>query len=446
MISTLSVIIPVLNSAEFLPACIASLLPYKDKLQIIAVDGGSLDGSEHILRAHPEILLIKSSPGRARQMNAGAARAHAKAFLFLHSDTFLEGDWFSEIAKLLEDKDTAMGAFKFAIDKKGLSYSLITLGTRFRSYAFNLPYGDQAYFMRSSLFEKLGGFKEQSLMEDMDLVQRAAQHGKIQSLRLRAFTSARAWETDGPWKRSLSNWFIYQQYRMGLRSGDELASAYYHQPTALGVFCKQPTPGKVKTRLGKGIGHEAAAKIYSRLVQHTCKIIKQIPGRLTTYFFFDPPGEKESIQLWLGLEKKLVPQAPGDLGERILKAFEFSQSRGHQMTLLIGTDCPGLNPEIIRKAQTLLEKVDVVLGPASDGGYYLIGAKGPHPELFNDMAWSTNTVLSETLKRIKTMGLTQGLLPTLDDLDTPEDLHIHQKTFGFLRGGSNAPFPLQERP
>ena len=433
MIAKLSIIIPVLNSASTLPACIAALLPFKDRLQIIAVDGGSIDGTELILKEYPDIQIIRCSPGRARQMNAGAARATEKGLLFLHSDTILEYNWLPVVIEALDDMEMALGTFKFAINKKGLSYRLITWGTRFRNAAFQLPYGDQAFFMRTSMFTKLGGFKEQRLMEDVELVQRATKQGKIHTLSLRAFTSASAWEADSPWKRTLKNWLIYQRYRMRQSSADELAAAYYKTPTAIGVFCKNPIPGKVKTRLGKTIGHDQAVEIYNLLVGHTQNILSQLKGRTSIYFFFDPPGERESIQHWLGMHCKLVPQARGNLGDRMLSAFIYAQERDHDHCILIGTDCPDLNAGILEMACAKIKKHDVVLGPANDGGYYLIAAKQSHPSLFEDIEWSTDSVLSETIERIKAAGLTYSLLPALDDLDTEDDLQRHQATIDTYR-------------
>jgi uncharacterized protein len=139
--------------------------------------------------------------------------------------------------------------------------------------------------------------------------------------------------------------------------------------------------------------------------------------------FFDPPERKSDVENWLQNNGyNLFPQNGKFLGERMANAFREAFSLGAQKAVIIGTDCVEISDEIISQAFDTLYKVDVVLGPAEDGGYYLVGLKEPMPEIFRGIHWSTNLVLNQTLKKLEQKGLKFKLLKTLRDVDTVRDL------------------------
>jgi rSAM/selenodomain-associated transferase 1 len=136
---------------------------------------------------------------------------------------------------------------------------------------------------------------------------------------------------------------------------------------------------------------------------------------------FTPGDALPEIQGWLRRGWRASPQGEGDLGQRLNRAFADALADGTKRVVIVGSDCPYLHAEDIRTAWAGLESCDVVLGPAEDGGYWLIGLRAMQPTLFTEMLWSSDKVLSETIARAKALGLKTFLLRTLSDVDTAED-------------------------
>jgi rSAM/selenodomain-associated transferase 1 len=190
---------------------------------------------------------------------------------------------------------------------------------------------------------------------------------------------------------------------------------------ALIVFLKHPEPGAVKTRLAPALGAETAAALYRALTEEVLEATVPRSGEYETLVFFDPPEAAEAMRAWLpGV--RLRPQCAGDLGARMTAAFARAFERGARQVAIIGTDAPGVTRETVAGALAALDDADVVVGPAEDGGYYLLALCEPHPELFENVAWSTPVVLEETLARAATAGLRVRELPRLRDVDTLEDV------------------------
>ena len=197
---------------------------------------------------------------------------------------------------------------------------------------------------------------------------------------------------------------------------------YRDQEDALIVFVKFPEPGKVKTRIARELGAERAAELYSRMAE---RIIHDVsgPGAYGTIVYFDPPEREDDIKTWLGSDSlSYEPQSGGTIGDRMANAFHRVFCEGAVRAVLIGTDIPEITADIISAAFDLLSDTDVVLGPAEDGGYYLMGLRKFEPTLFRDIDWGTNTVYTRTLARIVEKNLSHKLLDTLKDVDTAEDI------------------------
>ena len=181
------------------------------------------------------------------------------------------------------------------------------------------------------------------------------------------------------------------------------------------VFQKNEVLGKVKTRLAAGVGEEQALEIYRQLLAKTYLALRDISVSITTYFSeFIPDNPIHSA------ENKLV-QVGQDLGERMKNAFAENFELGIEKIVLIGTDCPSLEGIHLSQAFEALDQSDLVLGPARDGGYYMIGMKRRTDFLFEGITWSTELVLSQTLALAAEQGLQTSLLPVLEDIDTLED-------------------------
>ena len=195
-----------------------------------------------------------------------------------------------------------------------------------------------------------------------------------------------------------------------------------HDKPIILLFIKAPFEGQIKSRLAASIGNDAALEIYQRFVLDTLATVGAlgIPLRICCY----PPDAVALICSWLGTELAYMPQQGNDLGERMEQAFEEVFHEGYDRAVLIGSDIPELSLAVLREALAALDTHDAVLGPAADGGYYLIGftAKSFLPPVFYDIAWSTNTVCDETLGRFKRSGTPVHLLPKLHDVDTKDDL------------------------
>jgi uncharacterized protein len=184
------------------------------------------------------------------------------------------------------------------------------------------------------------------------------------------------------------------------------------------LFVKYPEPGKVKTRLAKMMGNEKAAEVYKGLVEDIGKILTPF----TTWIAFDPPDREQQIRAWLPWARGCFAQEGMDLGQRLHHAVGVSLKKGAKKILLLGSDTMGLGRHIVQGAFSLLDQNDVVLGPARDGGYYLLGLKTEMPRLFEDIPWSTGDVLGVTCRRIAELGCSVGTVPMLQDLDEMKDL------------------------
>ena len=195
------------------------------------------------------------------------------------------------------------------------------------------------------------------------------------------------------------------------------------------IFLKYPEAGKVKTRLAKDVGDQRAAEIYSQMSKTIIDNVSESNG-YETAIFFDPPDKEYEIRNWIG--KKEVPFAPqrGDtLGDKISNAFKEVFSSESERVVIIGTDCIDVSSKTITQAINSLEDVDVVLGPVVDGGYYLLGLNNHIPEIFQEIEWSTDRVLNQTLERIKEKKLSFELLETLIDIDILDDLNSQLGSF-----------------
>ena len=179
------------------------------------------------------------------------------------------------------------------------------------------------------------------------------------------------------------------------------------------VFARPLELGNVKKRLARTIGKEKALAIYSRLMDLTIAAGKNADVD-TIVYFSDPPKYTHNYINNI--------QRDGNLGKRMLFAIANEINNSGGFVCLIGSDCPDISSIIINDAMQALETNDVVLGPASDGGYYLIGLKNQYPALFENINWGSNSVLAETKTVIKRLGLSVHLLPELSDIDQVEDL------------------------
>ena len=204
------------------------------------------------------------------------------------------------------------------------------------------------------------------------------------------------------------------------------------------AFARAPVAGRAKTRLIPALGPEGAAELYRCFLLDTLERLREQPAGIVIAVA-DPDDivPLSKVINSLDLSAELVVQTGAALGERLCNAVRYAFSRGHSAAVVIGTDSPDLPPGLIRRALDLVVSHDLVLGPCSDGGYYLIGLRAVIPSLFRDIAWSSETVLSATVERATQLGLVIALLDPWCDVDTPADLLLLRErlTRQVLAGG-----------
>jgi len=201
-----------------------------------------------------------------------------------------------------------------------------------------------------------------------------------------------------------------------------------HGNIRIKIFTRYPVPGKVKTRLIPTLSPQKATRLHQLMTEHVLDVAREFcrqerfkSSRITVCY----TGAKlAEFKAWLGHDLSYEPQSSGGLGFRMSQAFKKSFEQKGDPVVLIGSDLPGLNPQLLVQAFQILKDSDMVLGPAADGGYYLIGMKSFHPELFQDIDWGTKRVYNQTTEIIRNLELDFKDLPTLKDLDRPEDLDL----------------------
>jgi len=202
------------------------------------------------------------------------------------------------------------------------------------------------------------------------------------------------------------------------------------------IFTRYPVPGQVKTRLIPALGQKGAALLHRRMTELTLSKARAVrtasnsdePEIMVCY----SGSRRKHFSAWLGRDIQYFRQPSGDIGHRMEAGFKAAFQKGSKRVIAVGTDIPGLSSEILEKALHGLQNHDVVLGPAMDGGYYLIGMKSLHPELFQAMDWGTEIVCNRTRSSIRRLGLDLTELPMLQDSDRPENLAALQNSAAFV--------------
>jgi rSAM/selenodomain-associated transferase 1 len=195
------------------------------------------------------------------------------------------------------------------------------------------------------------------------------------------------------------------------------------------IFTRYPEPGKTKTRMIPALGDVGAANLQRQMTEHTIKQAKELQkiSDISVEVRF-AGGNLQLMQDWLGLDLVYKSQGEGDLGQRMARSLADAFQNSAEYVIIIGTDCPGVNSHTLVTAFEKLAICDLVLGPAIDGGYYLIGLQQPIPELFSQIEWGTAQVYRQTIEIAEKLNLSSVYLSTLADVDRPEDLPVWEQT------------------
>jgi rSAM/selenodomain-associated transferase 1 len=272
-------------------------------------------------------------------------------------------------------------------------------------------------FVRRSTFVAVGGYSDLPLMEDVDLVRRIGRTGRILHSRAAVRTSARRWEREGWFRRSARNGSLATRFLFGTPPA-RLAQEYYRrQAAAVVIMARAPWTGG-KTRLAVGVDDATHAGLRQALFLDTLDEVTSV-GHAEHIVAGEPAMECERMRELAGARVDVIAQRGADLCRRLVHVFEDVFRMGIESVVVLGSDLPDLPPRLLRAALDALREHSnrIVLGPAADGGYYLIGMNHPHPELFERIDWSTDRVLEQTQDAARRLGLPVVLLDPWTDLD-----------------------------
>lgn len=193
---------------------------------------------------------------------------------------------------------------------------------------------------------------------------------------------------------------------------------------ALGIMARYPRAGDTKTRLAADIGAQQAADFYSICARTIFSEMRNVPVHISKFIFFTGNSNWDKVSQWTGDGFDLLPQVGTNLGKRLANSFSQLFSSGIERAALIASDVPDISLAVIDEAFSALESNDIVLGPAHDGGYYLIGMNRLNKALFKGIRWGSEEVLQDTLARVVESGLSFYMLPALIDIDSVADLRL----------------------
>jgi rSAM/selenodomain-associated transferase 2 len=220
----ISIIIPALNEADYIERALLSVIQQDGEFEVIVVDGGSADATVDKAKKHARV--IHSQRGRAVQMNAGARAASGDVLLFLHADCQLHPEALPTLARMMQNSESPGGTFMLAFDSRKLLLRFIAFFTRFTFRYFH--FGDQGIFVRRAVFDEMGGYREMSIMEDIDFIERLCKRGRLALIKLPTTASPRRFLRNGIIREQLRNIFLVVLYLLGARP--ERLKQWYEKP------------------------------------------------------------------------------------------------------------------------------------------------------------------------------------------------------------------------
>jgi uncharacterized protein len=441
----IAVIIPALDEADNIGRVLDDIPEWVD--DVIVADNGSRDGTPDIASAHGARVVHETRRGYGSACLKGIAALNVPDIV-----VFLDGDYSDhpdQMDRLVDpivrgEADMTIGSRALGNAERGSLTPQARFGnvlaTRLMRLVWGAHYTDLGPF-RAIRYDALMriGMRDPDYGWTVEMQIKALLHGlrtldvpvDYRKRRGRSKVSGTVRGVIGAAYKILGTLFLSAaRHYLGHRA-DTAARR-------LLVFTRYPEPGQTKTRLIPALGEAGAAELQRHMTEHVLNTARRF-GRADIEAVVTG-AEIGTFQEWLGSRIAYSMQSGADLGERMHRAFERAFSANVDQAVLIGTDCPELDSETLDAAYDALTRHDVVLGPATDGGYYLIGLRrDAFPKahaLFSGMTWSTATVLAETLERAASAELSVRLLVPLDDVDRPEDLEV------WTRAKGNAPRPV----
>ena len=435
-----SIIIPVLNEEKILESSLNSLqILRKNNCEIIVVDGGSSDRSPEIAIPRVDKFLV-SRPGRAHQMNFGAEHSRGKILVFLHADSQISTQAISQMVEKTDNLNYFWGWFRLTFDNSSPVLLLVSFFMMLRAKITKICTGDQTFFISSKLFKSVGGFPSIPIMEDVAMSKTLRVLVTPIQLRIKTLSSARRWKQEGVYRTIVFMWYLRLLYWLGV-SPNKLVEKYYPKKIEKGaaeksqvaykysnidilLFARLPVLGKVKTRLRDALPETKILALYEAMFKRVASLLDESKLAQVQLWLDTDSASANEFVLDLSESFKMNEQVGRDLGEKMNFAINESlASKNSKCALLIGSDCPAITYDYLNKALRLLSGgTELVLGPAEDGGYVLIGVNKSYPELFQGIKWGGDEVLEKTIQKAKNIGVDYVCLESLWDVDRPDDL------------------------
>lgn len=357
------------------------------------------------------IWIHNKTRGRSYQMNEGAKHSTGLVLWFLHCDSWVHPQSLMMIEKAIQSKNRALFYFDLRFHSKLNLIKINEFGVWIRCRFFNLPFGDQAFCIEKKLFEELNGFNKNIIIgEDLELITRCHQFSiPVLSIQTWIQTSARKYETRG-WLKT-----TYQHLKMTYQL---LKKFKDRKRPALAVFVKTLGYSQVKTRLAKTKGQNFAEQFYKNSLACVREMLLKLNKDIKIYWAV-AESKQTVCSFWTDFH--LIEQGQGMLGDRL--DFVYSELlKNHDQVILIGSDSPHLHANVIKEAVQLLEHFDYVVGPALDGGFYLLaGKKQISSETWKSVPYSTDQTLQKLIEKLTVNSKLTRLEPTFD-VDEEEDL------------------------
>jgi rSAM/selenodomain-associated transferase 2/rSAM/selenodomain-associated transferase 1 len=428
--SSIAVIIPALNEEEAIGKVVSGIPAWVD--DIIVVDNGSTDRTVEAARSHGARTVTEPERGYGSACLAGIAALQSPAVV-----VFLDGDFSDrpeEMHALVDpilqrEADLVIGSRVLGTREHGALTPQARFGNWLACHLIRLIW--------KAHYTDLGPFRAIRFSAFRNLGMRDRGYGWTVEMQIKAARSRlRVLEVPVSYRRRIGKSKISGTVKGVIGAGTKilatiLGSAFSRglerelPREALILFTRHPEPGKTKTRLIPILGEDGAAELQRRMTVHALIQVRRLARlRRASPIVCYEGADHPTMTSWLGPDLQYCPQCAGDLGERMANSFQHVFQQGIDRAVLVGTDCPGVNPDLFQKALDSLRQNDLVLGPAEDGGYYLVGLASPQPDLFAGVPWGTDAVLETTLHIALRLGLKVSLVDRLGDVDRPEDLHI----------------------
>lgn len=443
----IAIVIPALNEARVIGEVIKSLPDWLDT--VVVVDNGSTDQTAEIAQRHDALVVTEPRRGYGAACLAGLAALTRETppdvVVFMdadHSDD--PADMKKLVAPIIDDEsELVIGSRVLGNHEPGaLTWPQRTgnaLACALLRRCWHVPCTDLGPF-RAVRYDAL----KRLAMDDLDFgwtVQMQARAARV-GYRIR--------EVPVHYRRRIGQSKISGTVRGVLAAGYKilttigrecLADRFNARPTSrLILFSRLPQPGSTKTRMIPALGPEGAADLQQQMTHHTLGITDDFCAASGCHLQVRyTGGDQEAMARTFGARHDYQSQGTGHLGQRLRCAFDAAFADGYQSVLCIGSDCPSITTGLLHRAESKLKTHDVVIGPAVDGGYYLIGLRSLTPHLFEDIAWGTSRVYEQTRRRIAALGLSCHVLETLSDVDEPDDLPVWQHVLETQDNSSDHP-------